>query len=302
MKIAILLNPAAGSSEQSESVHRLIEQHDDLLLIELDHPEACAQAVRRAVAEGCEIIAAAGGDGTVHSVLNAILNQEAPVALGVVPLGTGNDLARTLAIGPDPRDAIAHLAVSHTERFDVMRVRCKDRTLYGINAITGGFGGDVTEALSPELKAAFGPLSYIIGAVSALPNLGEYSITLALDGEGPVQTDAVAIVAANGRTIAGGKRIAPLANPQDGLLDVVIVKPGTLLDAADVGTRLVAGNLLASKHIIHRTTSHLTIQGEHAMLFNVDGEMVDGPDLDVEIIPAAIPVVVGPDYTAVVEP
>ena len=302
MKIAILLNPAAGSAEQSGSIHRLIDQDDNLTLIELKGADACASAVRRAVAEGCEIVAAAGGDGTVHDVLNAILSQEAPVALGVIPLGTGNDLARTLAIGPDPRDSIAHLSLARIEHLDVMRVRTRSRTLYGINAVTGGFAGDVTEMLSAEMKAAFGPLSYIIGAVSALPNLSEYHITITAEGEEPARLEAVAIVAANGRTIAGGKRIASLANPQDGLMDVVVMKPSTLLDMADVDTRLVAGNLWGSKHIIHRQTRRLIIQGEDSLQFNVDGETVEGPDVDIEIIPAGIPVVVGANYTAVVEP
>ena len=300
MKIGLLLNPSAGSSDQGEAVRELIRGHEELSAFDLGAADGCSAVVRDAANQGCEIIAAAGGDGTVHDVANAILRQELPVTLGIVPLGTGNDLARTLRIGPDPRDAIAQLLLARTVRLDVMEVRVGSRTLFGINAVTGGFSGDVTDSLSAELKTTFGPLAYVIGTVTALPDLSRYHVSLAFDHTPADVLEAVAVVAANGRTVAGGKRIASFANPQDGLIDVVVVRPSTLLNLADIGARLIAGNLLGSKHVFQRRARHLHIAGEETMQFNVDGELVEGVDLEINMKPSSLPVIVGPDYEAVV--
>lgn len=296
MKTAVLVNPAAGSAEQSEALRALAADAPGLTFMELGGPDSCDVLVSRVLIQGFEVVAAAGGDGTVNQVLNALVRQGGRAALGVVPLGTGNDLVRTLALGPDPRDALAQLSLARIERLDLIRVRYDDTVLYGINAATGGFGGEVSASISSELKATFGPLAYVIGAVSALSALDDYGIACGLDGAAIAPTDAVAVVVANGRTIAGGKRIAPLANPQDGLLDVILINSASLVELADVGARLVAGNLLGSRFVTHHRARSICLRGDTDMRFNVDGELISGSSVSIDVLPRAMPVVVGSEF------
>lgn len=257
-------------------------------------------ALQEALREGCACIAAAGGDGTVHAVVNGLMEAEGAedVILGVVPLGTGNDLARTLGLPEDPRDAVALLLAGRTAALDLMEVRTEARTRYGINAAAGGFSGQVDEQVTPDLKRALGPLAYLLGAARVLPELHDYETMIACDDEPEERFKALNVIVANGRTAAGGNRVAPTANPCDGLLDVVVVKWGTPAELASVGTRLVAGNYLDSPHVMHRRARRVRIDSTPGMLFNVDGEVFTREPMVFTARPGALRVVIGPNFQA----
>lgn len=295
-RICLILNPNAGSARQSELIEEITASRGDIVLRETSASGDCRSLAIKAVEEGFDVVAAAGGDGTVNEVLNGILATDRSVRFGLVPLGTGNDLARTLGIPFDVRDALALLAVGDTRMLDIIRVETNGDIRYGINAAAGGFSGQVDEALSAELKASWGPLAYLIGAASALPSRKEYETFIAYD-DGPLQAvSALGMIVANGRTVAGGKRVAPLADPTDGLLDVVVIKSGSLLNLAEVGTRLLAGNYLDSPNVYHRTARRVRITASPSMTFNIDGEMLSNDAITFAVEPAAVPLIVGYDF------
>ena len=301
MKACIIVNPHAGSAEQFAQLEAVLASWKELDYWTSEHAGHGIELARRACREGYELVAAAGGDGTINEVLNGIMEAGGGVRFGVVPLGTGNDLARTLAIPDDPRDAVALLKLCHVVPLDVMQVESDEKTLYGINAAAGGFSGQVDEAISEELKAQWGALAYVIGAASVLPELQDFETCVAFD-DGPLETvDALSVVVANGRTVAGGKRVAPLANPEDGLLDVVMLKTVTALDLAAIGTRLLAGTYLESPHVVHRRARRLYVESKPGMLFNVDGELFTRKPVTFTVLPGAVEVVIGTDYCADIE-
>jgi diacylglycerol kinase (ATP) len=102
---------------------------------------------------------------------------------------------------------------------------------------------------------------------------------------------------ANGRTAAGGFQVAPLANPEDGLLDVIVVRYGDVLDLAGIAARLLAGNYLSSEQVMHRRARHVHIASQPGMWFNVDGELFTSQPITFTVMPQALRVVVGPEYT-----
>ncbi|PSQ69092.1 MAG: hypothetical protein BRD29_02330, partial [Bacteroidetes bacterium QH_2_67_10] len=169
-----------------------------------------------------------------------------------------------------------------------------EHVLYGINAAAGGFSGEVDEEVTTELKKTWGPLAYLVGAARAVPDLHEYDTHVSFDDEAPEAIDALNVIVANGRTIGGGKRVAPGANPCDGLLDVVIVKWGRMVDFATVGARLVAGTWLQSPYVRHHRVRKVRVASDPGMWFNVDGELQTKEPLTFEVLPGALPVVVGP--------
>ncbi len=137
---------------------------------------------RRAVRAGCDYVIAAGGDGTLNEVINGIATPNPPrggICVGVVPLGTANDFARSIGLMGDIDATIDILQVKTSARIDLVRMT-GERTRYFVNASAGGFSGVVDEKLTPEIKSAWGPLAYLRSAAAALPELHAYRTTVTL--------------------------------------------------------------------------------------------------------------------------
>jgi len=298
MKTRVIFNPHAGSADADDALRSAVAAEPDADLCTCDAPGHGLRLASTASEEGYDLVVAAGGDGTVNEVINGLARDFDGVALGIVPLGTGNDLARTLAIPDDP--AIAFQLALHGQRrpLDLIRVEGADKTVYAANVCAGGFTGELDEAMTDEMKAAWGPLSYLIGTVKALPDLDDFATWIAWDDGEPERVDALNIVVANGRTAAGGRPAAPRANPEDGLLDVVIVKKCTSAELAVLAARALTGDYLDSEHVVFRHARRLHVEARPGMWFNVDGELHTNEPITFEIVPRALRVAVGPGYSA----
>ena len=296
MKARVILNPNAGSADAADALRVAIDEGPDVELCACDDPGHGRRLAAEALAAGYELVIAAGGDGTVNEVVNGLAEDFGAVALGIVPLGTGNDLARTLALPDDPVAAF-RLALHGPRRpLDLIRVDGADQTVYAANVCAGGFTGELDDAMTDELKATWGPLSYLIGTVKALPDLSDFETYVAWDDGEPECVDALNVVVANGRTAGGGRPAAPRANPEDGLLDVVIVKKCTAVELAGLAARALAGDYLDSEHVLFRRARRVRIDSRPGMWFNVDGELHTNEPATFEVMPRALRVAVGPDY------
>jgi diacylglycerol kinase (ATP) len=169
--------------------------------------------------------------------------------------------------------------------------------VYGLNVAAGGFTGQMNELMTDVLKATWGPLAYLRGAVGVLPNLTDYETFITWDDGPEERIAALNIIVANGRTAAGGFMVAPTANPEDGLLDVVVVQSGSLVDLAGVAARLLVGNYVGSDLVLHRQVRHVRVAAQPGMWFNVDGELLTKDPVTFTVLPQALQVVVGKGYT-----
>jgi diacylglycerol kinase (ATP) len=285
MKTCIILNPNAGSAAQAEELRQAVAQHPEMALWETTRALQAREFAAHALQAGYELVVAAG-----------LAGDFARARLGIIPLGTGNDLARTLAVPAEPSEAFRLLATGERRSLDVIQVEAADQVAYCVNVAAGGFTGQMNEVLTDELKASWGPLAYLIGAVNVLPNLTDYQTTVSWD-DGPAERiDALNIVVANCRTAAGGFQVAPKANPEDGLLDVVIVRSGSLIDLTKVAALLVAGNYLDSDTVLYRRARRVTVTSEPGMWFNVDGELLTKEPITFTVRPHSLRVIVGPGY------
>ena len=163
-----------------------------------------------------------GGDGSVHAAVGRLrargqLDPDRPV--GIVPLGTGNDLARTLGVPLDPADA-ARALLDGTAR--VLDLVVDDAGGVVVNAVHLGVGAEAAERAS-GLKGRLGKAAYAVGGVLAGAGAAGWNLRVVVDGD-PLDLDGEALMVgvANGRTIGGGAELAPGAEPDDGLLDVVV--------------------------------------------------------------------------------
>ena len=298
----LIVNPKAGSVQDAD----LSAAHGTpgIEVVEVETEDETCAAATAAARDGIRAVVAAGGDGTLHLVVNGLMAWGDHAAdrpdLGLIPLGTGNDFARTLGLPlGDVAGCLTCLPDGPRRTLDVIRYAHDGQAGYAINVCAGGFAGTIGETLTPEFKASWGPLAYLVGAAKLLPDLTDYHTEIAWD-DGPAERlDAFNVVVANGRTAAGGRPVAPRASPEDGLLDVVVVRAGTALDLARLAALVLAGDYITDDAIVFNQVRRVRIASTPGMWFNVDGELRTNEPVEFEVVPGALNVIVGPEYEAV---
>ena len=287
----VILNPSAGSVHELDELVKKIEQLPDAQVQRTTKAGSAARLARAALRKGCKMIVAAGGDGTLNEVINGIQENAGETRVGLIPLGTGNDFARTIGLPTELEAALEVLRAGHTREIDLVRVT-SDEVRYFLNVSAGGFSGLVNEKLTPEMKKTWGPLAYLRSAAAALPDLRAYRTTLALDNTESLTLDLYNVVIANGRYVAGGTFIAPEASLDDGLLDIILIQKRSAAELALLAAQVVVGAHLSSETVVFRRAAKVTVNSKPGMWFNVDGELVGNEPACFEILPRALRFVV----------
>jgi diacylglycerol kinase (ATP) len=286
-KTCIILNPAAGNARDLEDVVARLSRVPNGEIRISSKPGSAARFASAALRKGFDLVVAAGGDGTLNEVVNGIGENLGEARLGLIPLGTGNDFARTIGVPDDIEAAIDLIVIGETREVDLVRVT-SDEVRYFVNVSAGGFSGLVDEKLTPEIKKTWGPLAYLRGAAAALSELRAYRTTLALDNSESLTLDLYNVVVANGRYVAGGTLIAPEASIDDGLLDIVLIPQRSAPELALLAAQVGLGTHLTSDAIVFRRAAQLTVNSKPGMWFNVDGELVGNEPARFEILPRAL--------------
>jgi diacylglycerol kinase (ATP) len=290
-KICVILNPSAGSIRDLDSVVQRIVRLPQAEIRLTTKAGSAARFARTAIRKGCKIIVAAGGDGTLNEVINGIGEHGDAVRVGLLPLGTGNDFARSIGLPTELAAALEVIRAGATRAIDLVRVTSDD-VRYFVNVSAGGFSGLVDEKLTRKMKKTWGPLAYLRSAAAALPDLRAYRTTLAFDNAESLVLDLYNVVVANGRYVAGGTLIAPEAAIDDGMLDIILIQKRSVGELALLGAQVALGTHLSSDVIVFRRAAKLTVNSKPGMWFNVDGELVGNEPARFEILPRALRFVV----------
>ena len=261
MKTFIVLNPVAGSVGAVDELEEKFRRVKDAEVRVTTKQGDAENFSREAVDRGCDLIVAAGGDGTLNAVINGIGERISDVSVGLVPLGTGNDFARSLNLPKDVDESIELLERRQTRQIDLVRVT-SDCTRYFVNVSGGGFSGIVDEKLTPEMKTTWGPLAYLRGAAKALPELCAYRTEMLLDDSEQIAMNLYNVIVANGRYVAGGIPIAPEAVVDDGLLDIILIPERPAAQLALLMGQILLGEHLKNEAIVFRRAGQ--VGGEFA--------------------------------------
>jgi diacylglycerol kinase (ATP) len=247
---------------------------------------------REALRMKSDLVAVVGGDGTLNEVVNGLANRAHQTRIGIVPMGTGNDFARSLGLSSSLEENIDILkAAAKTACVDLVRVKSR-RTRYFVNVSAGGFSGLVDKKITPKIKRTWGPLTYVRGAAAALRDLHAYKTHLVLNDEERFAAELYNVVIANGRFVAGGLPIAPAADPSDGLIDVVLIPKVTGPELALIAAQILLGKHLSSNGIIFRQVRKISVRSRPGMWFNVDGELIGNAPALFQIVPRALKFIV----------
>jgi diacylglycerol kinase (ATP) len=283
----IILNPSAGSVRDLDDVVARLGRLPNAEIRLTGRRGSAARFAQAALQKGRKIVVAAGGDGTLNEVVNGIGENVRGIRVGLIPLGTGNDFARTIGVPTDLEAAIDLIAAGDTRKVDLVRVT-SDEVRYFVNVSAGGFSGLVDEKLTRAMKKTWGPLAYLRSAAAALPELRAYRTTLAFDNTESLMLDLYNVVVANGRYVGGGTLIAPEASIDDGLLDIVLIPQRSAPELALLAAQVAMGTHLSSDAIVFRRAAKLTVNSKPGMWFNVDGELVGNEPARFEILPRAL--------------
>lgn len=293
----MIANPHAGSADSSEGIARRAADVGWRWQWARSS-EDTVRLARRAAEAGAYRIVAAGGDGTVHLVVQGILSTAARPILAVLPLGTGNDLARTLGFGVEPEEVLSELiAGTDVRSIDLARARVGRYRRVLINGSAGGFSGEVDRALDAETKARWGAWAYVRGALEVLGDLPCYRVRARVDGVALPPLDCVGVTVMNGRTSGGGLAVAPDADLEDGRLDLLMVEHASKLALAGVAAQLRTGGAPESPHARHHAGALIELRADPPMPINVDGELLgDVRTATWQVLPGELRIAVGKAY------
>jgi diacylglycerol kinase (ATP) len=220
------------------------------------------------------------------------------VTLAILPAGTGNDLAATLAIPEDPAEAVAVLRQNRVRTLDAARVRSEgldDR--FFVNVATGGMGAEVSGAADAEMKGRWGKLTYLRASLEVAREYDAQEVTLTLDGA-ERKLRAVNLAIGNCRYAGSGWLAAPRANPEDGLLDLVVIEDVGVQEVLKLApTVLASSDYLDKEGVFFARAKEIRVEASPGSLeFTVDGEVIGTEPAVFAVMPKALEVVVGPGY------
>jgi len=299
----LLANAHAGGGTALANLRAATETLADRALLRITHsPHEAKAALRTHWADGTRRFIAAGGDGTLHLLVNTLHDMGVLAqtdAIGLVPVGTGNDLARSLALPEALPDALAVACTAAPRGMDALAVQRNNSTeRLALNVCVGGFGGYIDKAISKGPKSLLGPLAYVMGAAQVLPKLRRYDLTLTLDGTTVSCSDILNVVVANAATAAGGIHVAPDADPFDGQLNVVTVRAGSPSQIAGVVRQVLTGCYTNHPLVTAYTAQSIQIETDPPLVCNADGELLSyAPDAFV-VKPGLVPMVCSPSPKA----
>ena len=292
VKTCVILNPGAGSAENTEALREKLARLGSYELETTKQPGDAKRFAQSAIARGCDLVVSAGGDGTLNEVVNGIAEQSSQCHVGILPLGTGNDFARSIGLPAKVDECLEIIARGHAKAVDLVRVT-SDQMRYFVNVSAGGFSGLVDEKLTPEIKKTWGPLAYLRGAAAALPELRAYKTTIVFDDAEKLALNLYNVIIANGRYVAGGIPVAPEAIIDDGVVDVFLIPEKPAAELAILLAQVLLGKHTGNEAIVYRRAAKVAVNSKPGMWFNVDGELVGNEPAFFEVLPSTMQFIVG---------
>lgn len=297
----MLINPISGTRDKKglcDRTHaRLKEAGIDLEVVHTQHKGHGGELASQAAASGVDIVIAAGGDGTVNEVASALMHTN--TALGLIPCGSGNGLARTLGIPMDFNKAIE--IISHYRPYAIDCGIADGRPFF----CTFGVGFDAAVAEKFALGKRRGKMQYVRSTLLEYLNFNPTSYAMEIDGE--IYTEeAFQIAVCNASQYGNNAYIAPHASLSDGLLDITLIRNGSILDQAMAGIGLLSGQIDKNRIIDTFKAKEITIIRLKEGPAQIDGEpLTMGRKISIHCEPACLKILsdgTEPEFQPIITP
>ncbi len=287
MRVKVVVNPMAGRGRAARAIPaicRVLENGKaDFDIYVTKGPGDAITAARKAADEGYQVVAAAGGDGTANEVANGIAGREA--VLGVIPCGSGNDMAISLGVPRDVERACRVLLGGNVRKRDLGRVI--DR--YFVNAVGVGFDATVARMATDRLRwlPVRGAPLYVIAVLRTLAEYRACEMIVTVDEK--VMTVRPLLVAVGiGKTYAGGMKIVPDAEPDDGLYDICIIDAMGSMETLYNLPRVFTGSHTKVEKATMLRGRYVCIRSSAPVPLHMDGEVFETSSMEFTLIPGGL--------------
>lgn len=304
MKLQLIVNPRAGSGRAAQrlpQIERALASHG----IEYEksltqRPGDATRLAREAASHGVDTIAAVGGDGTINEIAQAYLDTEGnPIAgppLALIPAGTGGDFRKSFGLTDDVHSAVARLHAAEPRPLDlgivdVTTTSGHTRRHAFINVMSFGMGGLVDRLVDTGPKWLGGRAAFLLGSVRAALSYRNTPVSVRVDGTPYLQTPIFNVAVCNGRFFGGGMKVAPNADPHDGLFDVVAMCDLTRAQGIALAHRIYKGSHIGQREIEvarGRVVEASPMRRSDEVLIDLDGETPGKLPLTARIAPGAL--------------
>jgi diacylglycerol kinase (ATP) len=278
-KVKFIYNPFSGENTITADIDKVIAVHQKYDYLVVPFRISLEYEISKAfedIDSTYKYILIAGGDGTVDNVVNHMKQLGINIPIAVIPTGTANDFAKFLGIPHDVEIACEQILNSQVRNVDIGKINDK----YFVNVASTGLFTDISQRTSVTLKNTMGRLAYYVKGIEQLPNFKKLKIKVSskeIDFDG----DMYLMLIFNGQT-AGNLKFAYKAEVDDGYLDVIIIKAGTIKDMAALFIKMLRGEHLENaNNLIYFKTDKVYVECHEDLVTDIDGER--GPDFPLTI-------------------
>lgn len=297
--VHVILNPKSGGGRghrlRGEIERELSARGVDAALHETRAPGHARELASEAARAGARIVAAAGGDGTIHDVANGLLRSGTSAALAVIPAGTGNDFAKIVPGAQTRNDAYDTIARPAFRNFDAGFASWQGGSEFFVNGMGTGIDVEVVRQIM-RLPHLPGPIKYLLGLLRALAVYRPATLRARLPGE-TLERSVMMFAVGNGICQGGGFFLTPHARADDEMLELCVIQYVPLWVVARVLPRVLRGTHAGHWSVTMRSFAKVRFEqvSDGALFFQLDGELrepLGARWLEVEVRPRALPVVV----------
>ncbi|MCL4425856.1 MAG: diacylglycerol kinase family lipid kinase [Firmicutes bacterium] len=289
MKTWTVVNPVAGRGRAARVWARLQDQLKNQGMIFETHytqgPGHAMEIGRKAVEQEVQQLVVVGGDGTLHELVNGV--GPTGKRLGVIPAGTGNDLARTLKIPHRPEAALGLLFHGREREIDLGLVNGH----YFTNIAGVGFDAAVAHHVNTGRHLINGTVTYLLAVLMQLWKFRCLPAEITLDGE-KLSRRIFLLAAGNAKYYGGGMMMVPSAEPDDGTLDVVLGWDFTRLEILRALMLIFSGRHLGLPKLLQRRVREIYVTSSQPLALHADGEVIGTTPAHFRIVPRALKVLV----------
>jgi YegS/Rv2252/BmrU family lipid kinase len=277
-KVRFIYNPYSGENNITNELDNVIKLHQEVELTVVPYRIQKGKDLAEAldiIDKTYSYILIAGGDGTVDSLVNAMVQKNINIPIGILPVGTANDFGKFINMPTDIQEACKQILDSKPVAVDVGKINDK----YFLNVASTGLFTDVSQKTDVNLKNTIGKLAYYLKGLEELPNFRRLKVKLS-SKECNYNGDMYLLLVFNGKT-AGNLNLATEAEITDGKLDVIMFKAIQIIELLPLFIKLLKGEHLDSDKVVYFKTDDVYIESSEDIVTDIDGEK--GPDFPLRI-------------------
>jgi len=300
-KIHIVFNPVSAGGKTGQRKQKILSQlkyhfGNAFGFSETTESENATEITRRIIRNGCDIVIAVGGDGTVNQVLNGCFNNgislNPDIKLGIIGCGTGQGFSQSLGLASDLSSQIRVIKDNRLASIDIGKITLQDNynPRFFLNEFQLGIGGWLCKTISPRTKKMLGKFAFGFEAVKTLFKYQADEMEIIIN-DSSITEKIIGIVIANGAYTGGGMRLTPNALLNDGFFDVLVIKDMPVKDRLVSFSKIYSAKHLDLKAFLLFKTRKVEFKYNNGLAVSADGELITDKCVSAEVIPLALKVI-----------